>query len=123
MDHFSFLINYQGKLGFVCCKKGKEIWVREDGDQKTQGWSNLFFYEMEGFDKWRVSGVTRGGEIVFANMLCFPNDKLWVFYYDPNRNSLRYADLECTYSEERRCHDAIIISTLPELVENTMRLY
>ncbi|KAL1201270.1 putative F-box protein [Cardamine amara subsp. amara] len=69
MDYFSCLINYQGKLGFVCCMTGMEIWVREDGDHKTQGWSNIFFYEIEDFERWYFSGVTRGGEIVLCNMI------------------------------------------------------
>ncbi|CAL9246147.1 unnamed protein product [Arabidopsis halleri] len=123
MDHFSFLINYQGKLGFVCCGKSVEIWVREDGDQKTQIWSKIFFYEMEGFEKWRVSGVTRGGEIVFVNTVYFSDDKLCVLYYDPKRNSIRYVDFEGIYSKERRRHNSVLIWTLPDHVENTMRLY
>ncbi|EFH54351.1 hypothetical protein ARALYDRAFT_324165 [Arabidopsis lyrata subsp. lyrata] len=123
MDHFSFLINYQGKLGFVCCGKSVEIWVREDGHQKTQIWSKLFFYEMEGFEKWRVSGVTRGGEIVFVNTVYFSDDKLCVLYYDPKRNSIIYVDFEGIYSKERRRHNSVLIWTLPDHVENTMRLY
>ncbi|EOA34823.1 hypothetical protein CARUB_v10022401mg, partial [Capsella rubella] len=88
-DHYSILINYKGKLGFVCCWNIMEIWIRDDGDhdQKTQGW-------------------------------------LWVLYYDPERNCIRYMDLEGTHPIERRHHqNSIIVWTFPDYVENTMRLY
>ncbi|XP_023643235.1 LOW QUALITY PROTEIN: putative F-box protein At5g50220 [Capsella rubella] len=125
-DHYSILINYKGKLGFVCCWNIMEIWIRDDGDhdQKTQGWSKIFLYEMEGFDKWSISGVTRYGEIVFVNRMYSSNDRLWVLYYDPERNCIRYMDLEGTHPIERRHHqNSIIVWTFPDYVENTMRLY
>lgn len=100
-----------------------KIWIREDGDKKTQRWSKIFFSEMEGFEKWRILGVTRGCEIVFVNWGYLYDDKLCVLYYAPKRNSMRFVDLESTYPEERRRHNSITIWTLPDHVENTMRLY
>ncbi|VVB14280.1 unnamed protein product [Arabis nemorensis] len=61
IDHWCTLIKYQGKLGFICCQKGVEIWVMEDSGKK-QEWSKIIFYDMEGFEKWHIGGVTHGGE-------------------------------------------------------------
>ncbi|CAE6235050.1 unnamed protein product [Arabidopsis arenosa] len=118
MDYRSYLINYQGKLGLVCCEKGLEIWVME-----TQGWSKIFFSdEMEGSNKWCSMGVTRGGEIVLVKCAYRTQDMLFVLYYDPERKSNRYVDLESIYPKEKRRTDCIIW-TVPDYVENTMRLY
>lgn len=118
MDYRSYLINYQGKLGFVCCEKGLEIWVME-----TQGWSKIFFSdEMEGSNKWCSMGVTRGGEIVLVKCAYRTQDMLCVLYYDPEQKSKRYVDLESIYPKEKRRADCIIW-TAPDYVENTMRLY
>ncbi|XP_024016300.1 LOW QUALITY PROTEIN: putative F-box protein At5g50220 [Eutrema salsugineum] len=67
-NHRSSLINYHGngKLGFMCCQKGVEIWVMEH-TEKTQEWSRIFFYEqMVDFKYWSGTGVTHGGEIDFV---------------------------------------------------------
>ncbi|CAL9243151.1 unnamed protein product [Arabidopsis halleri] len=117
MDYRSYLINYQGKLGFVCCEKGVEIWVME-----TQGWSKIFFSEMECFNKLCSMGVTRGGEIVFTKCVYRTQQRLGVFYFDPKLDSKRYVDLEGIYPKEKRRTDCIIW-TVPDYVENTMRLY
>lgn len=101
-----------------CGNLGSRGWRSEDTNMVQ-----AFFYEMEGFEKWRVSGVTRGGEIVFVNTVYFSDDKLCVLYYDPKRNSIRYVDFEGIYSKERRRHNSVLIWTLPDHVENTMRLY
>ncbi|CAH2038802.1 unnamed protein product [Thlaspi arvense] len=121
-DHASALIDYQGKLGFVCCKKGMEIWVVDD---KQSSWSRLFFYEMRGFQDWRVSGVTRRGEIVFTSWMYVYLDILCVFYYDPKQNSVRDVDFDQgTFSDaSRRNSSGVFIWTLPDYVENTMLLY
>ncbi|KAG7593677.1 F-box associated interaction domain, partial [Arabidopsis thaliana x Arabidopsis arenosa] len=123
MDHHCTLINYQGKLGFMCCKKGVEIWVMEDADQK-QEWSKIIFYEMEGFENWRIAGVTLGGEIVFVNAMLKCYETLYVFYYDPKRNSMRCVEVEGTMVEdiERERKHLLLIWAVPNLVENTMRL-
>lgn len=34
-DDISTLVNYQGKLGFVYCKKDMEIWVMKDAEKET----------------------------------------------------------------------------------------
>lgn len=119
MDYRSYLINYQGKLGFVCCEKGLEIWVME-----TQGWSKVCFTEMEGSNKWCSMGVTRGGEIVFVKCAYNTKDILRVLYYDPKQKSFRYVvlDLEGIYPKGKRRNDCTIW-TVPDYVENTMRLY
>ncbi|CAA7055536.1 unnamed protein product [Microthlaspi erraticum] len=119
-----FPINYQGKLGLMYCKDCVEIWVMENAEKKTQRWSKIFFYEMAGFEKWCVPGVTRGGEIVFSNSGClYDNDVLRVFYYNPNCNSMRYVDLEDIYPKESRPKTSLFIWTIPDYVENTMCLY
>lgn len=115
------LINYQGKLGLICCEQRMEIWImEEDSEKKTQRWSKIFFYEMEGFDDWLISDVTRAGEIVFFNE---PRDMLRICYYDPKRNSVRYVDLKENYPKERGCDKALLIRTFPDYAENTMCLY
>ncbi|ESQ44863.1 hypothetical protein EUTSA_v10010905mg [Eutrema salsugineum] len=122
-EHNSTLVNYQGKLGFICCEKGVEIWVME-----KQGWSKIFFCEMEGFQEWRVTGVTRGSEIVFTKLNgYFFHHRLCVYYYDPKRNSMRCVDLEDYYTEEGsrnyymyKCRTSVL--TLLDHVENTMCL-
>ncbi|KAL1208076.1 putative F-box protein [Cardamine amara subsp. amara] len=117
MDQRSSLINYQGKLGFACCAKGVEVWVME-----TQGWSKILSIEMEGSDKWRSMGVNRGGEIVFVNLAPYKSHEvLCVLYYDLNRNSKRYVELEGIYP--KKINNVISIWTVPDFVENTMRLY
>ncbi|CAA7060485.1 unnamed protein product [Microthlaspi erraticum] len=121
MDHQSFLIDYQGKLGFVCCDKGVEIWVRGDGDQKIQGWSKIFFYDMEGFEKRYISGVTRDGEIVFVDFGYGPDVPLRVLCYDPMQNSVRDVDLGGTWPGRRKT--TIISGFFQCFVENTMGLY
>ncbi|XP_013651915.1 probable F-box protein At3g56670 [Brassica napus] len=124
MDHPSILINYQGKLGFVCCEEGIEIWVMENANKETtQGWSMIFFYEMEGFKRWRILGATRGSEIVFVQPGYLSSDKLWVLYYDPKQNSMRYVDLKGTYPEEKRGYTSTIIWSALDYVDNTMCLY
>ncbi|CAH8254340.1 unnamed protein product [Arabidopsis lyrata] len=95
MDHHFTLINYQGKLGFMCCKKGVAIWVMEDADKK-QEWSKIIFYGMEGLENWRIAGVTLGGEIVFVNAMLKCYETLYVFYYDPKRNSMICIEVEGT---------------------------
>ncbi|EFH40387.1 hypothetical protein ARALYDRAFT_331550 [Arabidopsis lyrata subsp. lyrata] len=86
MDYRSYLINYQGKLGFVCCEKGVDIWVME-----TQGWSKIFF---KGSIKWRILDATHDGEIVLVRWGYLSYDRLCVLYYDPKRNTKRYVDFE-----------------------------
>ncbi|CAH8254342.1 unnamed protein product [Arabidopsis lyrata] len=123
MDHPCTLINYQGKLGFMCCKKGVEIWVMEDAKRK-QEWSKIIFYKMEGLEKWRIAGVTHGGEIVFINGMLKTYDRLYVFYYDPKRNSMRDVEVEGTMVKDiegERKH-YLRVWVVPNLVENTMRL-
>ncbi|KAG7537352.1 F-box domain [Arabidopsis suecica] len=119
MDHRCTLINYQGKLGFMCCHKGVEIWVMENDDEKKQEWSKIFFYETEGFEKWHIAGATRGGEIVFVNKELQCYQTLYVYYYDPKRNSMRSVEVEGTMY--RRKH-LVHIWAVPDHVENTMRL-
>ncbi|EOA25683.1 hypothetical protein CARUB_v10019034mg [Capsella rubella] len=116
----STLVNYKGKLGLVSCEMGVEIWVME-----TQGWSKCFFCEMWGFQRWFISGATRGGEIVFVESRHFSFNMLRVFYYDPKRNSMRYVDLENCYTEKGSCNKGYIstISTVPDHVDNTMGLH
>ncbi|VYS47806.1 unnamed protein product [Arabidopsis thaliana] len=126
MDHPCTLINYQGKLGFMCCKKGVEIWVMEDVDKK-QEWSKIIFYEMEGLEKWLIKGVTHGGEIVFVNWMLNNTrsyKKLFVFHYEPMRNSMRRVEVEGTMVEdiEHEHKHCLRIWAVPNLVENTMRL-
>ncbi|CAN7016522.1 unnamed protein product [Brassica oleracea var. botrytis] len=111
----------RGKLGIICCKQRMEIWImEEDAEKKTQRWSKIFYYEMEGFDNWLVSDVTRAGEIVFFNE---PRDTLRICYYDPKRNSVRYVDLKDSYPKERGCDKALLVRTFPDYAENTMCLY
>ena len=115
------LINYQGKLGIICCKQRMEIWImEEDAEKKTQRWSKIFFYEMGGFGNWLISDVTRAGEIVFINK---PLDTLRICYYDPKRNSVRYVDLKDSYPKERGWDKSLLIRTFPDYAENTMCLY
>ncbi|KAG2307615.1 hypothetical protein Bca4012_083388 [Brassica carinata] len=98
----------------------KTLTLMEDAEKKTQRWSKIFFYEMEGFDDWLISNVTRAGEIVFFNE---PRDTLRICYYDPKRNSVRYVDLKDSYPEERGRDKALHIKTFPDYAENTMCLY
>ncbi|XP_010507481.1 PREDICTED: putative F-box protein At5g50220 [Camelina sativa] len=88
-DHVSTLINYQGKLGFVCCEKHMEIWVMEDVEKKTKGWSRIFFYEMEGFQKWHISSATRAGEIAFVDDSYLYDDLSCLLYYVISENQSR----------------------------------
>lgn len=83
----------------------------EDAGKKTQRWSKIFFYEMEGFDDWLISDVTRAGEIVFFNE---PRDMLRICYYDPKCNSVRYVDLEDIYPKERERDKPLQIKTFPD---------
>ncbi|CAN6830999.1 hypothetical protein Bca4012_032446 [Brassica carinata] len=116
-----YLINYQGKLGLICCQQRMEIWImEEDAEKKTQRWSKIFFYEMGGFGNWLISDVTRAGEIVFINK---PLDTLRICYYDPKRNSVRYVDLKDSYPKERGWDKSLLIRTFPDYAENTMCLY
>lgn len=118
MGHCSSLINYKGKLGFVCCEQGIEIWVME-----TQGWSKIFFDEMDGFFKKRILGATRGGEIAFVKWGYLSYDNLCILYYDPKLKSKRCVDLEEFYPKDKRRNNRILIWTIPDYVENTMCLY
>ncbi|XP_023633081.1 putative F-box protein At1g32420 isoform X2 [Capsella rubella] len=123
MDHRCSLINYKEKLGLMCCEKGVEIWVMEDG-KKKQEWSKIVFYEMEGLEDWRVAGVTHGGEIVFVTGSLNTVDTLYVVYYDPTRNSMRDVEVEGTMvedTESERKH-YLRIWAVPNFVENTLRL-
>ncbi|XP_010485063.1 PREDICTED: putative F-box protein At1g32420 [Camelina sativa] len=118
MDYRSYLINYQGKLGFGCQEKGVEIWVME-----TQGWSKIIFSDQVNVPKsWCSMGVANGGEIVFVERPYRIKDKLCVFYYDPKKISrTRHVYLESIYPKKRNTD--CIIWTVPDYVENTMRLY
>ncbi|XP_010473482.1 PREDICTED: putative F-box protein At1g32420 [Camelina sativa] len=120
MDYRSYLINFQGKLGFVCCEKGVEIWVME-----TQGWSKIIFSDQMNVPKsWCSISVTSGGEIVIARCWYRTKDELDAFYYDPKQKFMRLmrnVDLESIYPKGR--HTDCILWTVPDYVENTMRLY
>ncbi|KAG7605570.1 F-box associated domain type 3 [Arabidopsis thaliana x Arabidopsis arenosa] len=118
MDHRYTLINYQGKLGFMCCQNRVEIWVMKN-DEKKQEWSKIFFYEMAGFEKWHIARATPSGEIVFVNRLLLSCQTLYVYYYGPKRNSMRRVEVEGT--KYRRKH-LVHICPVPDHVENTMRL-
>lgn len=125
-NHLSSLINYQGKLGIMCCKKGVEIWVMEHTDEKTQEWSKIFFYEeMVSFKDWFSSGVTRGGEIVSVHIrpVHHNRDALCVSYYDPERNSMRYEDIDGISTKELKHKDILFKGVVTDHVENTMCLY
>ncbi|CDY68536.1 BnaCnng59440D [Brassica napus] len=125
-NHPSSLINYQGKLGIMCCKKGVEIWVMEHTDEKTQEWSKIFFYEeMVSFKDWFSSGVTRGGEIVSVHIrpVHHNRDALCVSYYDPERNSMRYEDIDGISTKELKHKDILFKGVVTDHVENTMCLY
>ncbi|ESQ31620.1 hypothetical protein EUTSA_v10005381mg [Eutrema salsugineum] len=122
MNHRSSLINFHGKLGFMCCQKGVEIWFMEQTDT-TQEWSRIFFHEqMVDLENWSGSGkgVTRGGEIVFfynrARYQCI------VAYYDPKRNSMRYEDINDIDPAEIKYRN-IFVTVVTDHVENTMCLY
>ncbi|CAH8392930.1 unnamed protein product [Eruca vesicaria subsp. sativa] len=126
-DYHSSLLNYQGKLGLMCCYKGVEIWVMEHTKEKTQEWSKIFFYkEMVSFEDWFSKGVTRGGEIVFVYNRSGHNnrgDALCVSYYDPVRNSMRYEDIESISKKKLKPEDIIFKCAVIDHVENTMRLF
>ncbi|KAF8045118.1 hypothetical protein N665_5574s0001 [Sinapis alba] len=128
-NHLSSLMNYRGKLGLMCCKKGVEIWVMERTDhEKTQEWSKIFFYEeMVSFkDCWFTRCATRGGEIVF--ILFRPGhdhnrETLCVSYYDPERNSMRYEDIDGISMKKLKHKDILFKGVVTDHVENTMCLY
>lgn len=116
IDHRCTLIEYQGKLGLMCCQKGVEIWVTEDVG-KEQEWSKIIFYDMDGFKDWHIACATHDGEIVFVDRFLTCINPLSVFYNDPNRNSLRHVEFRGTMLEHK-CRHPLRVWAVPDHVEN-----
>ncbi|KAL1213786.1 putative F-box protein [Cardamine amara subsp. amara] len=79
---------------------------------------------MEGFGGLNIAGATCGGEIVFVIKLSRCCKTLYVSYYGPKRNSLRYVQVEGTMVEETDHihHYRNRIWAVMDHVDNTMRL-
>ncbi|KAL9308053.1 hypothetical protein AtNW77_Chr1g0036301 [Arabidopsis thaliana] len=79
---------------------------------------------MEGLEKWYIDGVTHGGEIVFVHwgLKCY--NALYVIYFNPKRNSMRYVEVEGAMVENIEDGHKCYLRTwaVPNPVENTMRL-
>lgn len=114
------LVNYKGKLGWLCCNNGAEMWVMENAEK--QEWSNTIFclpdYPFKGLRCHRFSGVTLGGEIFTLQLTYDPDEPFYVYYYNPKQNSFRRIEIQGT----RPHNDPMLIIGVSDHVENIMCL-
>ncbi|CAN8314209.1 unnamed protein product [Cochlearia groenlandica] len=96
-------INYKGKLGVVYYDdndyndhtlKKFRFWVLEDAEKEE--WSK-FAYALKDdrydFFDFLVVGATSRGEFVFSDDKFTPKQPFYVFYFNPERNSLRRVEI------------------------------
>ncbi|CAA7019021.1 unnamed protein product [Microthlaspi erraticum] len=122
------LINYQEKLGCMCCsdlnKNDVDMLVMENAEK--QEWTKITFVAMLQDLPSRVdfAGVTHpGGEIVLVHKTYYSGLASVVYYYDPKRNSRRRAEIQTTTSLFTRNPSVYVrIRAVTDHVENIMRL-
>ncbi|XP_023641930.1 F-box protein At2g15640-like [Capsella rubella] len=111
IDMFCKLINYKGKLALIYWEDDPfiykfssgttdsnelHLWVLEDVEK--QEWSKHTYTNLRYDDSFRrevsIAGVTALGEIVFSMREYIPEEPFYVFYFNPERNTLQRVEIQ-----------------------------
>ncbi|XP_019085401.1 PREDICTED: F-box protein At2g15640-like [Camelina sativa] len=101
VNRFGKLINYKGKLALIYLGKDSaainelHMWVLDDVEKHE--WSKHAYTLTH--DKlfrrhFRIAGATTWGEIVFSMHKYTPNKPFYVFYFNPEKNTLKRVEIK-----------------------------
>ncbi|CAA7026331.1 unnamed protein product [Microthlaspi erraticum] len=114
LEGFCRLINYKGKLGVVYWEDknvrwkdkadgnaiGLRVWVLEDSEKQEWSkyaytlWDDNFFLDDGSYVSVAVVGVTAKGEIVLSMTHYTCKQPFYVFYFNPERNTLQSVEVK-----------------------------
>ncbi|XP_010513705.2 PREDICTED: LOW QUALITY PROTEIN: putative F-box protein At2g16220 [Camelina sativa] len=131
------LINYKGKLAIIFWEGDDyytyddtmpihelHLWVVEDLEKKK--WSKYTYtLSADKFFCHRVSvvGATASGEILFSMCEYTPKEPFYVFYFNPERNTLQSVEIQCFGEGFKECCRVLtFLNHVEDLDANDLKL-